>query len=113
LLQKARLAAAKFISAFENKEASVERGKADVQFDFLNSLVTNQTPVWVFLVNGIKLSGVIAWFDKFVLSVQSPSGVQMVYKNAVSTVIEQHALPVSPTRVPTDRPRRRSPGGQP
>lgn len=90
----------------------MELAKADLQFDFLNGLVLNRTPVWVFLVNGIKLSGVIASFDRFALSVQSPSGIQLVFKSAVSTVIEQHHQALLPTRVPTDRPRRRSFGGQ-
>ena len=80
----------------------------DVQSDFLNSLVANRTPAWVFLVNGIKLSGVITSFDKFVLAVKSPTGTQIVYKNAVSTVIEQHASPAKAVRVPTDRLRRAS-----
>jgi host factor-I protein len=84
----------------------------DVQSDFLNALVGNQTPVWVFLVNGIKLSGVIARFDKFALTVRSPSGTQLVYKSAVSTVIEQHAHLLPPTRIPTDQPKRRPFGGQ-
>ncbi|WP_061151978.1 RNA chaperone Hfq [Caballeronia arvi] len=84
----------------------VMQADVDVQSDFLNTLVANQTPAWIFLVNGIKLSGVIASFDKYVLAVQSPSGTQIVCKNAVSTVIEQHALPMKAVRVPTDRPRR-------
>ncbi len=45
----------------------------------------------MFLVNGIKLTGVITAFDNYVLTVESPSGSQMVLKSAVSTVIEQHA----------------------
>ncbi|WP_061151760.1 RNA chaperone Hfq [Caballeronia arvi] len=78
----------------------------DVQSDFLNALVANQTPAWVFLVNGIKLSGVIASYDKFVLAVQSSTGTQILYKNSISTVIEQHASPIRAVRVPPDRPRR-------
>ncbi|WP_075644387.1 RNA chaperone Hfq [Caballeronia cordobensis] len=71
------------------------------------ALVSNQTLVWVFLRNGIKLSGFIASFDTFALSVQSSSGTQLVFKNSVSTVIEQHPYPVAPTRDPTDRQKRR------
>ncbi|WP_087039064.1 RNA chaperone Hfq [Caballeronia arvi] len=51
-----------------------------------------RTPIWVFLVNGIKLTGVITSFDQYVLAVESNSVTQMVLKHAVSTVIEQHAL---------------------
>ncbi|SAK54383.1 RNA-binding protein Hfq [Caballeronia hypogeia] len=67
---------------------------ADIQSEFLRALVANQTPIWVFLINGIKLTGVVASFDQYVLSVQSASGTQIVYKNAVSTVIEQHTKSV-------------------
>ncbi|WP_160321526.1 RNA chaperone Hfq [Caballeronia cordobensis] len=85
----------------------MKQATIDVQSDFLAALVANRTPAWIFLVNGIKLSGVIASFDKYVLALQSPSGNQIVYKNAVSTVIEQNASPVrAAARVPTDRPRR-------
>jgi host factor-I protein len=63
----------------------------DVQTQFLDSLVEQQTPVWVFLINGIKLIGIVTSFDRYVLTVKSPSGSQMVLKSAVSTVIEQHA----------------------
>ncbi|SAK91819.1 host factor Hfq [Caballeronia hypogeia] len=66
---------------------------ADIQSEFLRTLVEKQTPIWVFLVNGIKLTGVVASFDQYVLSIHSPSGTQIVYKNAVSTVIEQHIRP--------------------
>ena len=74
----------------------------DDQSDFLNSLVANRTPAWVYLANGIKLSGVITSFDKFVFAVQSPTGTQIVYKHAVSTVIEQHASPAKAVRVLDD-----------
>jgi host factor-I protein len=90
----------------------VERRNADLQSDFLGALMANRTPVWVFLVNGIKSSGVIGAFDKFAVSVRSPSGMQFINKSAISTIIEQHANPVAPTRVPTDRPGRPPPGGQ-
>ncbi|WP_160110352.1 RNA chaperone Hfq [Caballeronia arvi] len=84
----------------------MKQATIDVQSDFLAALVAKRTPAWIFLVNGIKLSGVIASFDKYVLALQSPSGNQIVYKNAVSTVIEQNDSPVRAARVPTDRPRR-------
>lgn len=67
---------------------------ADLQYEFLRAMVANQTPVWVFLVNGIKLTGVVAAFDQYVVAVQSPSGTQIVYKHAISTVIEQHTQSV-------------------
>ncbi|SAK42924.1 RNA-binding protein Hfq [Caballeronia fortuita] len=84
----------------------MDRDDGDLQSDFLTVLVSNQTPVWVFLVNGIKLSGVISSFDKFSLSIRSGTDIQMVFKSAVSTVIEQHARPVLSTQLSAERPRR-------
>ena len=110
--KRARADADSRFERHSSREANVERGNANLQSDFLGALMANRTPVWVFLVNGIKLSGVIAAFDKFAVSVRSPSGTQLINKSAISTVIEQHAHPVAPTRVPTDRPRRWPPGGQ-
>jgi host factor-I protein len=66
---------------------------SDIQSDFLNKLVTERKTVWVFLVSGIRLTGIIQSFDKYVIAVQSPTGTQTVYKNAVSTVCEPHDFP--------------------
>ncbi|WP_053572347.1 RNA chaperone Hfq [Caballeronia cordobensis] len=64
----------------------------DIQANFLEALVREQKIVWVFLVNGIKLTGQLMSFDQYVLALQSPTGVQVVYKSAVSTVSESHAI---------------------
>jgi host factor-I protein len=58
------------------------------QEDFLESLKTRHTPVSAFLVNGIRLTGYIEAFDQYVLMLRSATGVQMIYKHAVSTVQE-------------------------
>ena len=94
------------------EEAVVECKKPDLQSEFLNALVSNSTPVWVFLINGIKLTGIISSFDVLSLSVQSPSGTQLVNKHAVATIIEQRAPAILPTRISTDRPKRRLFGDQ-
>jgi host factor-I protein len=64
----------------------------DIQANFLDALVREQKVVWVFLVNGIKLTGQLMSFDQYVLALQSPTGTQVVYKSAVSTVSEPHAI---------------------
>src|ERR1700692_832339 len=77
---------------------------ADVQDDFLQTLVNDKTAVNVFLVNGIRLSGQLAAFDQFVVLLESGSGSQLVFKLAISTVLpvngrgparERTAAPVS------------------
>ncbi|MDR5763142.1 MULTISPECIES: RNA chaperone Hfq [unclassified Caballeronia] len=64
----------------------------DAQSAFLDALVIERKVVWVFLVNGIKLTGQLTSFDKRVLLLQSPTGLQTVFKSAVSTVCPPHVI---------------------
>ncbi len=63
----------------------------NVQDVFLNHIRKNKTPVTVFLINGVKLQGVITWFDNFCVLLRRDGHSQLVYKHAISTV-----MPVSP-----------------
>ncbi|MDR3449292.1 MAG: RNA chaperone Hfq [Alphaproteobacteria bacterium] len=54
---------------------------------FLNYLRKNKTPSTVFLINGVKLQGIVTWFDNFSLLLRRESHVQLVYKHAVSTIM--------------------------
>ena len=47
----------------------------------------NKTPVTVFLVNGVKLQGIITWFDNFCVLLRRDAHSQLVYKHAISTVM--------------------------
>ncbi|MGF6963866.1 host factor-I protein [Paraburkholderia sp. WC7.3g] len=58
-----------------------------VQDDFLQTLAKDKTPVNVFLVNGIRLSGQLAGFDQFAVLLESGPGVQPVFKHPISTVM--------------------------
>jgi host factor-I protein len=59
----------------------------NVQDVFLNHVRKNKTPIVVFLVNGVKLQGVISWFDNFSVLLRRDGHVQLVYKHAISTVM--------------------------
>jgi host factor-I protein len=59
----------------------------NVQDVFLNHVRKNKVPVTVFLVNGVKLQGVITWFDTFSVLLRRDGHVQLVYKHAISTVM--------------------------
>ena len=59
----------------------------NVQDVFLNYVRKNKTSVTVFLVNGVKLQGVISSFDNFSMLLRRDGHVQLVYKHAVSTVM--------------------------
>ena len=55
----------------------------NVQEDFLNDLRQNKISVTVFLVNGVKLQGIITWFDDFSLLLRRDGHTQLIYKHAV------------------------------
>jgi len=59
----------------------------NVQDVFLNHVRKNKTPVTIFLVNGVKLQGIITWFDNFSLLLRRDGHTQLVYKHAISTVM--------------------------
>ena len=59
----------------------------NVQDVFLNNVRKSKTPVTVFLVNGVKLQGIITWFDNFSVLLRRDGHTQLVYKHAISTVM--------------------------
>ncbi len=61
--------------------------KQPLQDVFLNYLRKNKTPSTVFLVNGVKLQGIVTWFDAFSLLLRREAHVQLIYKHAVSTIM--------------------------
>ena len=64
-----------------------------VQDVFLNKIRKEKMSVTVFLVNGVKLQGVVTWFDNFSLLLKRESNIQLVYKHAISTIMP--AQPIS------------------
>ena len=61
--------------------------QSNLQDTFLNSVRKNRNPVTLFLVNGVKLQGVITWFDNFSVLLRREGTVQLVYKHAISTIM--------------------------
>ncbi len=59
----------------------------NVQDVFLNKIRKEKMSVTVFLVNGVKLQGVVTWFDNFSLLLRREGHVQLVYKHAISTIM--------------------------
>ena len=66
--------------------------QSSLQDTFLNSVRKNINPVTLFLVNGVKLQGVITWFDNFSVLLRREGTVQLVYKHAISTIMP--SLPI-------------------
>ncbi len=66
----------------------------NVQEDFLNNLRDNKISVTVFLVNGVKLQGLITWFDSFSLLLRRDGHTQLIYKHAISTIMPSSAVDI-------------------
>ena len=61
--------------------------KQNLQDTFLNSVRKSKTPLTIFLVNGVKLQGVVSWFDNFCVLLRRDGQCQLVYKHAISTIM--------------------------
>ena len=75
----------------------------NVQDVFLNHVRKNKTPVTVFLINGVKLQGIITWFDNFCVLLRRDQHSQLVYKHAISTVMPAASIQLfDPTKEAED-----------
>lgn len=63
------------------------KGGQSLQDAFLNLLRKNKTPVTMFLVKGVKLQGIVTWFDNFSILLRRDGQSQLVYKHAISTIM--------------------------
>ena len=61
--------------------------KQNLQDTFLNSVRKTRTPLTISLVNGVKLQGVVTWFDNFCVLLRRDGTSQLVYKHAISTIM--------------------------
>ncbi|WP_293973587.1 RNA chaperone Hfq [Sphingomonas sp.] len=64
----------------------------NLQDVFLNTLRKSKTPVTMFLVKGVKLQGIITWFDNFSVLLRRDGQSQLIYKHAISTVMPAHPI---------------------
>ena len=69
-----------------------EERSQNVQEVFLNAIRKEKIPVTVFLINGVKLQGIVTWFDNFSLLLKREAHVQLVYKHAISTIMPSEPL---------------------
>lgn len=74
-----------------------------LQDHFLNSVRRAKLPVTIFLVKGVKLQGVVTWFDAFSLLLRREGASQLVYKHSISTIMPGEPPPdFVATSVPVD-----------
>ena len=64
----------------------------NIQDIFLNSLRKSKTPVTMFLVKGVKLQGIVTWFDNFSVLLRRDGQAQLVYKHAISTIMPSQPM---------------------
>jgi host factor-I protein len=64
----------------------------NLQDMFLNSLRRTKTPVTMFLVKGVKLQGIITWFDNFSVLLRRDGQAQLIYKHAISTIMPSQPM---------------------
>ena len=64
----------------------------NLQDTFLNNVRKNKIPLTIFLVNGVKLQGVVTWFDNFCVLLRRDGHSQLVYKHAISTIMPGHPI---------------------
>tara|TARA_B100001123_G_scaffold241129_1_gene269627 strand:+ start:540 stop:1133 length:594 start_codon:yes stop_codon:yes gene_type:complete len=68
---------------------------ANLQDAFLNLLRKNKAPVTMFLVKGVKLQGIVTWFDNFSILLRRDGQSQLVYKHAISTIMPAQPVDTS------------------
>ena len=70
----------------ESPKMTIDK-KQNLQDTFLNSVRKSKTPLTIFLINGVKLQGVVSWFDNFCVLLRRDGQSQLVYKHAISTIM--------------------------
>ncbi len=91
-------------TAEEEAAAAIEEGPApppsgkgqNLQDMFLNQLRKTKAPVTMFLVKGVKLQGIVTWFDNFSILLRRDGQSQLVYKHAISTIMPTQPLALAP-----------------
>lgn len=72
----------------------------NMQDVFLNNCRKEKKPVTVYLVNGVKLQGIITGFDNFSLVLRRNQHAQLVYKHSIATVVPSTTISTLPNETP-------------
>ena len=73
-----------------------------LQDHFLNSIRRAKLPVTIFLMKGVKLQGVVTWFDAFSVLLRRDGASQLVYKHSISTIMPGDTVPGFVANVPAE-----------
>ena len=69
------------------KDLTMAERTQNLQDLFLNSVRKSKIPLTIFLINGVKLTGVVTSFDNFCVLLRRDGHSQLVYKHAISTIM--------------------------
>jgi len=84
-----------------SRPAPALKGK-NLQDLFLNHVRRNKIPVTMFLVKGVKLQGIVTWFDNFSILLRRDGQSQLVYKHAISTIMPTQPVDASQFEIVED-----------
>ncbi|MEL6921305.1 MAG: RNA chaperone Hfq [Pseudomonadota bacterium] len=76
----------------------------NLQDQFLNAVRKQKIPLTVFLVNGVKLTGVVTSFDSFCVLLRRDGSAQLVYKHAISTIMPSQPVQMFDAENPDQKP---------
>jgi host factor-I protein len=79
----------------------------NIQDTFLNTVRKDKTPITIYLVSGVKLTGKIRSFDKYSVLLENNSQEQLIFKHAISTVVSNRSV----MHAPDFRPSNQAAGG--
>lgn len=73
-----------------------------LQDAFLNAIRRSKAPVTMFLMKGVKLQGIITWFDNFSVLLRRDGQTQLIYKHAISTILPYGEVDLGEANPPVD-----------
>lgn len=81
-------------NAFRNRRSAIMDNKPaqNIQDTFLNTVRKDKTPITIYLVSGVKLTGKIRSFDKYSVLLENNSQEQLIFKHAISTVVSTRSV---------------------
>ncbi|WP_158751387.1 RNA chaperone Hfq [Acidobacterium sp. S8] len=83
----------------------------NIQDTFLNTVRKDKTPITIYLVSGVKLTGKIRSFDKYSVLLENNSQEQLIFKHAISTVVSSRSVLHADHRPPASHSATGSPTG--
>ncbi|WP_317128335.1 RNA chaperone Hfq [Sphingomonas baiyangensis] len=96
----------------EYGKARMADKQTSLQDQFLNALRRSKTPVTMFLVKGVKLQGIVTWFDNFSVLLRRDGQSQLIYKHAISTIMPSGQIDLAPIIESVSESASKSPGLQ-